>query len=364
MPLTLLNALLFASAMATTPTLEAGFDRDEYRELMHISARTGAVNNPAYYANIPEPRGRHLQYRSPEVGLANLWDLWTGDNLPAVISIRGTIQNNNSWLANIYAAMAPATGTMQLSDSSRFDYKLADNSRAAVHVGWLLSLAYMSADIRSHIDSLYSRGQREFLIIGHSQGGGIAFLLNSWLQHLQADGKLPKDIVFKTYCSAGPKPGNLYYAYDYERINQDGWAYNVVNAADWVPEVPISIQTVQDFNNVNPFTDAKKMIRKQKLPTRLALGYAYGQMSRPLQRAQRRYEKYLGRMASKAVNKQLAGYEAPPYYKSNDYTRCGFHIVLTPDADYYSKYPDDPKNMFPHHLHPQYLKLLEKLQLR
>ncbi len=359
----ILAALLLAGSMATEPQLEAGFDKDEYRELMYISARTGAVDAPSYYANIPEPAGRHLQYRSKETGLANLWDLWTGPGKPAVISIRGTIQTNSSWLANIYAAMAPATGAMRLTDSTSFDYKLADDPKAAIHVGWLLSLAYMSGDIRMHVDSLYARGQREFLIIGHSQGGGIAFLLNSWLHHLQLDGKLPRDIVFKTYCSAAPKPGNLYFAYDYEKLTQDGWAYNVVNAADWVPEVPISIQTVEDFNTINPFTDARKMIRKQSFGKRVALGYAYGQLSRPLKRAQRRYEKYLGKMTSKAVNKQLAGFEAPPYYKSNNYTRCGDHIVLTPDSAYYRLFPDDPEKMFPHHLHPQYLYLLERLEL-
>jgi hypothetical protein len=359
----ILKSLLLLSTMATTPLLEPGFDPAEYRELMHISARTGAVSNPEYYANIPAAVGRNLTYRSAETGLANLWDLWTGTDLPAVISLRGTIQTGNSWLANIYAAMAPATGSLKLNDSFAFSYKLADNPRAGVHTGWLLSLAYMSGDIRGHIDSLYARGQREFLIIGHSQGGGIAYLLTSWLRHLQIDGKLPTDIRFKTYCSAGPKPGNLYYAYDYERITQDGWGYNVVNAADWVPEVPFSIQTTQDFNAVNPFTDARKMIRKQPLGKRVALGYAYGQLSRPLQRAQRRYEKYLGWMTSKAVSKQLAGFEAPQYLNSNNYTRCGHYTVLTPDSTYYRLYPDDPKNLFPHHLHPQYLYLLDRLRL-
>ncbi len=363
MPYPILHAVLLAASLVTAPTLEPGFKPDEYRELMHISARTGAVNMPAYYANIPEPKGRHLQYRSKETGLANLWDLWTGEQIPAVISIRGTVQNSSSWLANMYSAMVPATGSIALDGQNRFDYKLAEDPKAAVHVGWLLSLAYMSADIRGHIDSLYTRGQREFLIVGHSQGGGIAYLLTSWLRHLQADRTLPQDIIFKTYCSAGPKPGNLYYAYDYERLTQDGWAYNVVNTADWVPEVPVTIQTVRDFNNVNPFTDARKVIRKQKFGTRVMLGYAYGQLSRPLARAQRRYQKYLGRMASKMVAKHLDGFEAPAYQSTNNYTRCGHYIVLSPDSAYFVKYPDDPKNMFPHHLHPQYLYLLDRLKL-
>ena len=48
----------------------------------------------------------------------------------------------------------------------------------------------------------------------------------------------------KTYCSAAPKPGNLFYAYDFEHITEGGWAFNVVNSADWVPELPSTTQTV------------------------------------------------------------------------------------------------------------------------
>jgi hypothetical protein len=62
-----------------------------------------------------------------------------------------------------------------------------------------------------------------------------------------------KDIKFKTYCSAAPKPGNLYFSYDYEADNQIGWSFTVVNGADWVPELPVSIQSIGDFNKTNPF---------------------------------------------------------------------------------------------------------------
>jgi hypothetical protein len=65
--------------------------------------------------------------------------------------------------------------------------------------------------------------------------------MNAQLKHYQTTGKIPKDIRFKTYCSAAPKPGNLYFSYDYEADNQIGWSFTVVNGADWVPELPVSI---------------------------------------------------------------------------------------------------------------------------
>ncbi|MBL7704315.1 MAG: lipase family protein [Taibaiella sp.] len=338
--------------------LQPGFQKEEYRELMYISARTSG--GPDYYNQFPEPQYKMI-YRSEPIGLDNLWDLWLSEDKIAVISIRGTTQNAESWLANLYAAMVPAKGVLKLSSTDSFSYHFADNPRAAVHVGWLLSTAYLAKEIIPKINELYRQGVRDVLITGHSQGGAISFLVTSHLYGLQQNGGLPKDIRFKTYCSAAPKPGNLYYAYDYEAKTQGGWAYNVVNAADWVPEVPMSIQTVADFNNVNPFNNADAMIKKQKLLQRLALRHIYRKLSKPTQQAQKNYEKYLGKMTSKMIRKNLPEFLPPDYYNSNHYVRTGRTIVLLPDEAYYKMYPDDKDKTFMHHFHKPYLVLLEQL---
>lgn len=353
-----LSILLLASNPVNAQILKPGFNKEEYKELMYVSARTAGE---AYAKAIGTPAHYHMIYQSDTIGLENLWDLWTADNNTAAISIRGTTVNAVSWLANFYAAMVPAKGTLQMNDKEVFNYQLATNPKAAVHVGWLLSLAYLSKDMMPKIKELYSKGTKEFLIIGHSQGGGIAFLLNAYLYNLQKMGELPADIRIKTYCSAGPKPGNLYFAYEYEAMTQGGWAYNVVNAADWVPEVPFSIQTTDDFNNVNPFTGAKDMIKKQKFPNNLILKYAFNQLDKPTKKAQRNFQKYLGGIASKMVTKTLPGFTAPDYYSSNNYVRTGTTIVLLPDDEYLKKYPDTSTNVFINHLHPPYLMLLDKL---
>ena len=339
--------------------LKPGFDKNEYKELMLISARTTAEEK--YYKDFPEPSSFKMIYQSQPIGLDNLWDLWTNDKNLAVISIRGTTEKPESWLANFYAAMVPAKGELKLNDKEIFPYQLATNPKAAVHVGWLLSMAYLSKEIVPKINEQYQKGTKEFLIMGHSQGGAISFLLTSYLYNLQQLDQLPKDIRFKTYCSAGPKPGNLYYAYEYEAMTQEGWAYNVVNSADWVPEMPISIQTLKDFNNVNPFTNAKTLIKKQKFPTNLALKYVYNQLNKPTKKAQQNYEKYLGQMTSKVIKKNITGFSPPLYYGSNHYVRTGATIVLLTNDEYFKKFPDDPTKLFPHHFHAQYLLLLEQL---
>ncbi|MDQ4140485.1 MAG: hypothetical protein M3142_08155 [Bacteroidota bacterium] len=187
-------------------------------------------------------------------------------------------------------------------------------------------------------------------------------MLTSHLYHLQDTGKLPKDIRFKTYCSAGPKPGNLYYSYEYENRTQGSWAFNVVNSADWVPEVPVSIQTINDFNPTNPFTNAKAGIKKQKFPQRAALNYVYNQLTKHTRKAQKRYQQYLKNKTSKYIKTQLKGIQMPTYYNSNHYVRTGAFVVLLADEAYYQQFPESQTKVFTHHMLQPYFYLAQKLK--
>ena len=343
--------------------LKPGFDKAEYIEMLKIAQKQHVdISKWATDTKVPAPASHKLVYRSPVMGLENMWDLWMGNDGVAVISVRGTTGNTVSWLANFYSAMVPATGTLELEKDFSFKYKLCNEPKAAVHVGWLLAMAYLSRDIMPHIDSCYKQGIKDFIITGHSQGGAITYLLTSYLESRKKDGRLPGDIRFKTYSSAAPKPGNLYYAYEYENMTRNGWGYNVVNTADWVPETPVSVQTIGDFNNVNPFTNAKKTIRKQKFPTRLALMYAFNRLDKPTKRSQKHFEKYMGRMMAKNVKKNLPQYKAGKYFTSVNYVRTGTTIILYADEVYHKAFPDDQKQIFMHHFCQPYLYLAEKLK--
>ena len=340
--------------------LQPVYNKAEYAELIKVSARSTA--NAAYYDSMPAPAHFKMLYQSPVMGMDNLWDLWKDENNVALISIRGTTTNAVSWMANFYAGMVDAKGELQVSKDYLFKYQLATNPRAAVHVGWLLSLAFLSKDMLPKIDSVYKTGVRDMLIMGHSQGGAIAYLLTAYLYNLQKIGTLPADIRFKTYCSAGPKPGNLYFAYEYEAATQNGWSYNVVSSADWVPETPISIQKLTDFNNTNPFVGAKKMLGKQPFPKNIVLKTVYNRMDGVTRRAVRRYCRNMGKRVGTMLKKSLPGYEPPTYIESLDYVRTGNYIILNADEDYYKIYPDSKTNVFIHHFHKPYLYLLEKLK--
>lgn len=341
--------------------LKPGFDKYEYIEMLKIAERTAfAMDKWDSIKTIEAPEEYKHAYRSPSMGLENMWDLWIKKNV-AVISVRGTTADAASWLANFYAAMAPAEGELEIEKGYNFKYKLSDDPKAAVHVGWLVSTAYLVRDILPKIDSCYMKlGIKHFIITGHSQGGAISFLLTSHILQLKREGKLAQNLQFKTYCSAAPKPGNQYYAYSYEHMTRGGWGLNVVNTADWVPETPFSIQTLNDLNKTNAFKNAKQLIRKQKFPANLALRYAYGRLSRPAKRAQKNYQRYLGKMASKSVRKQLKEFKAPEYYESNNYQRAGHGVILKATPDYYQHFPDGD-NIWVHHFIEPYLYLAEMM---
>ncbi|MDY0341998.1 MAG: lipase family protein [Lentimicrobium sp.] len=352
-------AFFLAIAPAVNAQLQPGFDKTEYKEMlkMAVSVADTPWTNQRF---IPEQF--ELAYRSPVTGLENRWDLWIHNSERiAAISIRGTTGSSVSWLENFYAAMVPANGSFQLTKNQSFEYQLASNTRAAVHVGWLMGLGYMAEGIQRKIDSCYALGYRDFYLTGHSQGGGISFLLTAYLRMLQINGQLPQEIRFKTYSSAAPKPGNLYFAYDYEIMTAEGWAFNVVNTADWVPEAPFSVQTVRDFNKTNPFVNAKSTIKKQPFPKRIMMNYAYRKLNRPTKKAVKNYRKFLGGTAGKLVSQSLSEFKPPDYLNENNYVRTGSTIVLYADEQYYDKYPDNPANVFMHHMAGPYLYLLEKL---
>lgn len=351
--------LLLCLPYWSTAQLRPGFDKEEYRKLMYLSAHTTA--DTGYSNKFPTPEGYRLLYQSKPVGLDNLWELWMQPaTRTAIISLRGTTRNQVSWLANFYSAMVPAQGSLQLAQQEMFPYTLSTDPRAAVHIGWLVSTAFLSKEIVPKLDSLHRQGIRDVLIIGHSQGGAIAYLITAYLHHLQSANRFGGDIRFKTYCSAAPKPGNLYFAYEYESITKGGWSFNVVNDADWVPETPVSIQTLRDFNKINPFTNARKLLRKQPFPQNVGLSYLFNRLNNPIIRAQRNYTRYLGKGLEKQVKKSLSGYQPSQYVASNHYVRTGSTIVLRPDTAYYNRFPDKQEDVFVHHLHLPYLFLLEK----
>ncbi len=349
--------LLWASA-GTFAQLKPGYDIDEYIELMKIYGQHyDTINKDEVF---PKPEYSIAIYKSQEMGMHNKWDLWMYKNKIPVISIRGTIPNQKSWLENYFAAMVKAKGSFKISENEIFNYNLSENNRAEVHIGWLIGMASLTKEILPTIDSLVAKGHKDFFIIGHSQGGAIAFMLNAYLYGLKREHKLPEETHFKTYCSAAPKPGNLYFSYDLEYQNREGWLFNTVNAADWVPETPFSLQTVNDFNDVNPFNDFKKDLKEKPFFKRMVMKHVFNKLTKPTFKTQKEYKKYMGKLIGKYIEEDLPGLVPPEFSNSSYYTRAGETIVLYPDEEYLSRFKNPGNDNFIHHHVTSYLFLAQR----
>jgi hypothetical protein len=135
--------ILSISLQSYGQKISPGFDKAEYIELLKISSsQRDSIRNK----NFASPEKFTLSYRSPVMGLDNRWDLWISEDSLAVISIRGTTRSTVSWLENVYGVMVPASGDLKLAKDFSFNYHLADNPRAAVHLGWLIGTAYLYRD--------------------------------------------------------------------------------------------------------------------------------------------------------------------------------------------------------------------------
>jgi pimeloyl-ACP methyl ester carboxylesterase len=297
-------------------------------------------------------------HRSNEVGLYNRCEIYLRHDSVAVLNLRGTVNKPESWLENFYAAMVPAKGEIGLTKDRRFQYQLAADSRAAVHVGWLVGLGFLSESFNPVLEQLFQRGIRQLLVVGHSQGGALSFLATSYIYH-RYHAQYPA-LKIKTYASAAPKPGNLYYAYDFDFITRQGMGFRVVNSEDWVPETAFSIQTLGDFNEVNPFSNAQAAIRKQKFGARLALNHVYKKLSNGSEKAQERFTKYLGKKLYPMVRKTLPELEIPAYAATTNYAPAGSPVVLMASAQYKQAFVPDDKNVFVHHMYKPYLYLLNE----
>lgn len=347
--------LLFPTVL--NAQLRSGYSAEENLEMLKVFK--SFVDQPLAGMDIPGSKRFQRIYRSPVMGLDNMWELHGDSTGTAVISLRGTTKNGVSWLENGYAAMVPAIGTLKLDSGTVFDYHLADDPRAAVHVGWLVGMAFLQGDILLRIDSLYRAGTRDILVTGHSQGGALCYLLTAHLWQLQRTGRLPREIRFKSYVNAGPKPGNTAFAQHYEHFTR-GWAFNTVNALDWVPEMPMSIQTVTDFNIVNPFVGARKNMGALPLKKRLISRHVYNKLDKPTRRAQRNFRKFLGGSAGKIVRRTLPLLETPPYAETSNYVRTGTIITLLPDSAYFGRFPQTQETPFVNHMLEPYVYLMER----
>lgn len=339
--------------------LKPGFDAQEFLDVLHLE--WSHQDSGAKYAPKIIPANYKRVYRSPEVGLKNKVDFWLRNDSVGVICLRYTV-GGTSWLENFYSGMIKAEGSLKLDNTTIFNYKFSKDEKAFVHHGWAIGIAYLAPLVTQTINEYYKKGVKEFIIVGHSQGAALSFLMRSYLEYAP-DSVVPNDINYKVYGCAAPKPGNLFYAYDFDFITRNGWAFRIVNTNDWVPQTPFSIQAIQDLHPTNPFSKRKEIMKRRvKNPLiRAYVNHAVNDMQGATQKTNRKYKKYLTKRVGKFIKKSIKDYQSPTIQKSNFYMPAGAPIILQADSTYNNKFKYDGENVFLHHMFEPYIYLTKLL---
>lgn len=336
-----------ALSYAQNVKLQPGFNAQECEQAFVLNA---AYQEKSLAANLNDA-GFTLHYESPAVGLDNMAQIWLQTDSIVHITLRGTTPNMSSIMADFYCAMIPAEGEIKLNKDRNFPYKLATDPRAAVHAGFLLGFAFLADDLQEKIAQLYTQGYRNFVISGHSQGGALCYFFSAWLMQQRREGKY-SGMLIKTYATAAPKMGNIYFAYDYDNAQLSQWSFSVVNSADAVPEMPFTTQQISiDMNEPNPILDLMQGINGLPWLKRVVLKGAFNKMKKRAEKSSRAYQKYLGNFVGEAVRKSLAEVSLPPAVKTTYFVRPGVPIVLTTNQQYQEFYKDAPK-YFDHGIDP------------
>ena len=195
------------------------------------------------------PEGYEHVYSSVPTALDNKFEIFKKGDL-AVIEIRGSTAKMMSWMVNVHTAMIPAKSSI-LINGNIFEYNFASDTAAAVHAGYTLAIATIAPTVVAQLNELNDAGIDAVIITGHSQGGALANLLRSYLEHLPSN-ELSDDIYFKTYAFAAPMVGNKEFAIEYEReFCTKLSSFNIVELADMVPNMPASYKEGRTFTIQN-----------------------------------------------------------------------------------------------------------------
>ena len=382
------------TAVDTSWQVGKGFDLDEAKTLIELCTSLDySVGSPSYDTpGVAQPQnvvGWEEIFPTPESILPsngpptpigfykNSWRLYRNkaldkNNPPIyIIGIRGTIDDDRSVLQNALASTTSAQVRIQARPDRVLSFKLAETPRAEVHLGWTYGMAELMFDPQLGIlKALHDRvppGSR-ILITGHSQGAAIATLVHAFLHYaITADpsnkfGLRDSRYTLKSYVFAQPKPGNWQFAMDFARIAASrGTAFVINNDRDWVPQVPLSIQSFDE-----PGTDLAAVLNAQpslrgtinSILASGAIGFAQGERTlvalqiqdetiRSIERGNRFEDRYLESGA--------AADGATPAY-SIDYTVVGTQVPIFGSAS--PNIPIDHSGMAQHH-GPTYRMLLE-----
>lgn len=311
--LTVFNTLCFSQ-------VKPGFDKREVRDMIAICNSFTFLD--IYNTDVTIiPKGYKKIYTSGVFGMDNKFQLYQKDKV-VVINLRGSTDKKVSWIANIYSAMVPAAGTINIAGED-FNYCFARDTNAAVHGGYALAIAYLHRDLLYHISNLNRNGIYDFIITGHSQGGAMANILRAYFENL-SDSVLAGENNFKTIAFAAPMVGNKAFALEYnEWFSNNNTSFNIVNPADPIPKFPASYND-SDYlsDNLEALISDKESFDFKKMATDGLFMLFEKEITQSVKR--------LGYSASAQISRELGPVTMPEYIDDFNYQILKNRIEIPP----------------------------------
>jgi triacylglycerol lipase len=316
-------AILLIFAFLSIPCfaqLEEGFKKEEARDM-------AALCNSFTYLELYNsdadiiPAGYQKKYTSCTLGMDNIYQIYQNGKV-AIINFRGSTSKKISWMENIYSAMVPAEGKMEVSEK-KFKYCFTKDSGAAVHAGYALEIAFLSKDLLHQIKLLNRKGVHHFIITGHSQGGALANMFRAYVEN-QSRWKVKKKNEFKTYAFAAPMVGNKQFAEAYNAkyaINQT--SFNIVNPSDLIPKFPLSYSEPNSLKeNFKTFLLATDLVSMKKIITDGLIVLFEESMNKSVNK--------LCCSVADEISKDIGPFVMPPYVLGYNYAKLGNRIEIDP----------------------------------
>ena len=265
--------LLQCRDILTHQTDNCGFRLDEARQLLEFCIELNDqdsrikpenANNPDFQVNFGTWRiiydSREGLGNNPENNgfgaFENAWILVQNQTDPKQFSvaIRGTIGQARSILNDVLATTISANSGIEFPKNKVLPIVFAATPGAEVHLGFAYGAFTLLFDKQRGIlkqllsDKIPSGAQ--LTVAGHSQGAAIATLVHAFLHYAVTDpadkyGLKAKNLQFKSYVYAQPKPGNSKFAMDFARIASGrGAGFVINNTLDPITKLPLTSQTL------------------------------------------------------------------------------------------------------------------------
>lgn len=245
----------------TSGTFAKGFSRDEALRLLELCLNLNNPNDgPAYAADTsawapvyPNAVTTQADVLGPGDNAWKLWRSTTEPNTYAIV-VRGTVAEQVSIVEDVIATSVAQPARIQAWPDGYLEFTLAQTPGSQTHLGFTDGLAaLMFAQDKGILAQLAQvPAGSHIYITGHSQGAAVAALAHAFLHYAINDpsdryGLAKRNYSLKSYFFAQPKPGNWQFGMDFARIaSSHGTAFVVNNTLDWVTQVPLAVEFLDE----------------------------------------------------------------------------------------------------------------------